>query len=162
MVTFRETLSRRNVRIGLALLVLALVLALVAMRSYERGFSINGTITNGTLFLSPRGSAVVVNSTLVLSGNGTVMVTVKKAKIYTLNGTSSVVIHARNPPLLSTFNSSVSYRYTGTEAVYPYSNLSIPAFVFMIAGTVIMMMEATRFVREVRKERNAKKGGRRQ
>jgi len=167
MVTFREALSRRPIKLGLILLFLSMILAIVALKSYEKTFTVNGTLTNGTKILSPPDdSSVVVNSTLTLRGNGTVMVTVvRKSHLYTLNGTSSIVLHMTSPPSISTINSSITYEYSGSEVVYPYSNLTIPAFVFMLTGTMLAMMETVKLVkkskerekREKRKEKEAER-----
>ncbi len=153
MVTFREVLSRGPMKLGLMLLILSLVSAVVAMQSHERWFILNGNLSGGRrVLLEPSG--LVVNSTLTLKGHGTVMVTVSEPHLYTLNDTRTLILHLTEPPTVAVLNGTVFYTMTGLEKVYPYSNLAIPAFITMIAGTVLVMISMSRFVRDVKKERD--------
>jgi len=148
MTSFREVLERGPIKVGLFFLFLAILLSGVAMFHTIIKFSRSGEVTfNGTPLV---GGDVVYNTTLSLTGNGSVVLIYPNGTVRDIlvEGNNDIKLGSKRA-MVQLLNGTVSYRYTGVKYTYPYSSLSLVAFVLMLVGIVLVFSGLTQFYREV-------------
>jgi hypothetical protein len=162
MASFKEALSNVYIRLGLVLLLLSLVLAVVSLRTSPYSFQSSGYLGAGQgiqLLGNHSASHTVSNRTLVLSGNGTlVVITAGTNKTYSLNGTS-ITLHPSDTPILSVIQGRISYHYEEEGTEYHYLNLAIVAFVIMLLGSMFSIYGFTHVMSDLKKERERRRRG---
>ena len=162
MASFKEALSNVYLRLGLILLILSLVLAVVALRTSPYSFRSSGYLEAGQglqLLGNHSASHTVSNRTLVLSGNGTLVVIVAGMnKTYSINGTP-ITLHPGDTPILSVVQGNVSYLYEEEGTEYHYLNLAIVAFVIMLLGSMFSIYGFTHVMSDLKKERERRRRG---
>ncbi|AHF81061.1 hypothetical protein [Thermococcus paralvinellae] len=161
MTTFRKALNYPLIKGGLMFLALALLLSFVSMYSVEKSYSSEGTLGIGHHIIGDENfenKYFITNRTLILSSQNASVIVIQKGKInsYILRN-QSVNLNPTSQPEISVKSGNVSYSYRVYGVDYPYSLLSLLAFVFMIVGGALSMYGYIRFmegaVKEARKRR---------
>ncbi|WP_297436132.1 hypothetical protein [Thermococcus sp.] len=162
MTSFKEALSNVYIRLGLVLLLLSLVLAVVSLRTSPYSFQSSGYLEQGRgvqLLGNQSASHTVSTRTLVLSGNGTlVVIAAGTNKTYSLNGTS-ITLHPSDTPILSVVQGRISYCYEEEGIEYHYLNLAVVAFVIMLLGSMFSIYGFTHVMSDLKREREKRRRG---
>ncbi|MBP1911589.1 hypothetical protein [Thermococcus stetteri] len=145
----------RVLSLGLFMVVLALVLSAVASFVVEdKSYSQSGELGPGEYALgneSFESKYLYPNRTLVLtSDNATLLVSSGENRSYNLRG--KIVLHPEGKPNVVVYNGSVSYTYSVKALNYPYSDLSIPALILALVGSVFLWVGYAKALRDVREE----------
>ncbi|NJE08222.1 hypothetical protein E3E31_06755 [Thermococcus sp. M39] len=161
MTTFRKAINYPLIKGGLIFLALALLLSIVSMYSVEKSYSSEGTLSIGHHIIGDENfenNYFITNRTLILSSQNASVIVIQKGKInsYILKN-QSVYLNPTSQPEISVESGNVSYSYKVYGIDYPYSLLSLLAFVFMIVGSALSVYGYIRFmesaVGEARKKR---------
>ncbi|ALM75789.1 MULTISPECIES: hypothetical protein [Thermococcus] len=150
MTTFRKAINYPLIKGGLIFLALALLLSLVSMYSVEKSYFSQGTLGVGHHIIGDKefeSNYFVINRTLIISSQNASVVVIQRGKInsYTLNN-QSVRLTPTSQPEIRVESGNVSYSYRVYGVDYPYSLLSLLAFVFMIVGSALSVYGYIRFM----------------
>lgn len=154
MGTLREALEYPFLKVGLIMLVLALVISAMGLYGVDKSYSSNGTLGEGRYLLGDEDfekSYVYYNRTLVISSSNATFSVVQgnvTEKYALLNGTVEIIPTTR--PVIDVFNGTINYTYTVSAKDYPYAIYSLIAFVLMLVGTVMAFMGYTQFLRDIK------------
>ncbi|MBO8174074.1 MAG: hypothetical protein H0Z18_02315 [Thermococcus sp.] len=161
MTTFRRALNYPLIKGGLVFLALALLLSLVSMYSVEKSYSSQGTLGVGHHVIGDKdfeNNYFITNRTLVLSSQNASVIVIQKGRInsYILKN-KSVRLNPISQPEISVESGNVSYLYRVYGVDYPYSLLSLLAFVFMIVGSALSVYGYIKFMEGAVKEAREKR-----
>ncbi len=144
MGTLRDALDYPPLlRVGLALLVLALLISVTGFYRVDKSYSSNGTLGGGMHRLGGddkfETEYLYHNRTLVISSSDANLSLIQGTQIvnYTLLN-REIRLHPRERPMIYVFNGSVNYSYNVTAVDYPYAVYSVFAFVLMLVGGVAL------------------------
>ncbi len=157
MVSFREALKNTFIKAGLVMLVLALILSLIAMISYPGSYSTKGILNPGSYVLNTTFDKkyYVENRTLIMnSGNASVIIYHGGNLTSHVFSNDTLILKLYSTPHITVEYGKVNYTYNMSGIRYPYSMLSIPAFILMIVGSAFAMMGYIRFMGEIRGGKN--------
>jgi len=154
---FRES---KVLSLGLVMVVMALVLSALASFTVEhRTYLQSGELGPGEYALgngSFEDKYLYPNRTLVLSSdNATVLVSSGENRSYNLSG--KIVLHPEKRPNIIVYNGSVSYTYRVKALNYPYSDLSIPALILALVGSVFLWVGYAKALRDIKEGRKNEK-----
>lgn len=154
MGTLRDALSYPLLRVGLALLVLALLISVTGFYRVDKSYSSNGTLGEGMHRLGDdkfETEYLYHNRTLVISSSDANLSLIQGTQIvnYTLLN-REIRLHPRERPVIYVFNGSVNYSYNVTAVDYPYAVYSVFAFVLMLVGVALSFIGYTQFIGDVR------------
>jgi len=134
--------SLRVLKLGVVLLIMALVTSALAMYSVRESTSEYGTVGKGIYYLHNdtfEKTHLYCKRTLWLNSSDAHIVLIWNGSGYPSNITGSVKLNMPTNPSIKVTSGTLQYNYTITGVRYPYSSLVFPAFVFMIVGTAAVM-----------------------
>ncbi|NJF26094.1 hypothetical protein [Thermococcus sp. Bubb.Bath] len=144
MVHRKTPLSYKPISVGLIFLVVALLMSIVGLHKVPVEYENSGTLGPGNYTLgnnSFENGYLGYNRTLVLtSSNASIIVGEAGSPTRSMNITSNVTLNPKDRPSLEVLSGNVSYTYRARAWKYPYSLLAIPAFIFMLVGTVLVFV----------------------
>ncbi|WP_456367530.1 hypothetical protein [Thermococcus sp.] len=147
--------------IGFLMIVLALILSAVASFTVEnKSYVQSGKLGPGKHVIGSdnfEGKYLYPNRTLVLSSNNTTLILVSSDKNISYNLTGRIVLHPKERPTIVVYNGSVGYTYRVRAVNYPYSDLSIPALILALIGSVFLWVGYAKIIREVREGKKNEK-----
>ncbi|WP_461865429.1 hypothetical protein [Thermococcus sp.] len=153
MVTFREALRQPLIKVGLLMLFLALILSLIAMISYPGNYNTHGVLSPGNYALNTSFDEkyYVRNRTLIMhSENASVIIYHDRNLTSHVFSNDTFILKLYSIPQITVECGKVNYTYSMSGTRYPYSALSIPAFILMIVGSAFAMMGYIRFMGEIK------------
>ncbi|ASJ01349.1 hypothetical protein [Thermococcus gorgonarius] len=143
MKSAKKILFYKPVIIGLVFLFVALIMSLIGLHSSVVEYTHSDSLGPGNYTLgdsSFENSYLGYNRTLILSSNNASVVVIENdVPTQDINVTSTVTLNLRGRPSIEVFYGELNYTYKAKAISYPYSNLAIPGFIFMIAGTSLII-----------------------
>jgi hypothetical protein len=136
------------IKLGFALLVLALLMSIVGLHKVPVTYSQSGILGQGSAVLgneSFENDHLYADRTLYLSSHNASMIVSWGDEKYPLNLTTNVTLKPAGRPTVNVFSGNVSYRYEVAAWEYPYSSLALPALVAMLTGTILIFVGYLRF-----------------
>ncbi len=134
---------------GLVFLFIALVLSAVSVFCYRTvHYSSSGTLGTGQHVLGDEAfeGYEVTNRTLVLSSeNASFSLLWGNYTSHNLSG--RITLHPSGRPVINVYRGELNYTYEVTARRYPYVDLSIPALIFAITGTIFAWVGLERLLR---------------
>ena len=132
------------IKVGLVLLLLALLGSIVGLHKAPVRYSESGTLGPGVHVLG-NGSFeykhFYANRTLELSSeNASVVISWEGSKAYKLNLTTNITISPQGRPRVNVISGNVTYKYEVTSWEYPYSSLAVPSLIAMVLGTMLVFV----------------------
>ncbi|WP_232460715.1 MULTISPECIES: hypothetical protein [Thermococcus] len=154
MGTFRDAMSYPLLRVGLIMLILALLISIAGFYRVNKTYSASGTLGEGMHYLGDdkfENEYLYHNRTLVLYSSNANLSLLQGAEMtnYTLVD-REITLHPEERPVIYVFNGSVNYTYNATAVDYPYAVYSLFAFVLMLVGVVMAFLGYTQFLRDVK------------
>jgi hypothetical protein len=144
MVRGKTPLSYKPISVGLIFLIVALLMSIVGLHKVPVGYSSSGFLEPGNYTLGTKSfenNYLDYNRTLVLtSTNASILVSDDGSSARLMNVTSRITLNPTDRPYIDVLSGNVSYTYKATAWKYPYSSIAIPAFVFMVVGTVLVFV----------------------
>ena len=144
MASSQTPFSYWPIKVGLLLLVLALLTSIVGLHKVPVSYSESGTLGPGFHFLgndSFEYRHFYGNRTLELSSeNASIVVSWEGSKPYALNLTTNITISPGGRPTVNVISGNVSYTYEVTSWEYPYSSLAVPSLAAMVLGTMLVFI----------------------
>jgi len=135
---------------GLAFLFIALVLSAVSVFCYRTvHYSTSGTIGIGRHVLGNETfeNYEVVNRTLVLSSENASFSILWGSNYTSYNLSGRITLHPPGRPIVDVFEGKLNYTYEVSARRYPCADLSIPALILAVAGTIFAWVGLERILR---------------
>ncbi|WP_240923407.1 hypothetical protein [Thermococcus sp. 18S1] len=157
MGTFRDAMEYPLLKVGLIMLVLALVISAAGFYRVGKTYSASGTLGEGMHYLGDdkfETEYLYHNRTLILSSSDANLSLIQGVEMtnYTLVN-REITLHPSERPVIYVFNGSVNYTYSATAVDYPYAIYSVVAFVLMLVGVVMAFMGYSQLLRDVKEGR---------
>lgn len=153
MVTFREALRQPFIKAGLLMLVAALLLSLAAMMSYPGSYRVKGVLNPGSYVLNTTFDEryYVENRTLVMHSENASVIVYHGGNLTSHSfSNDTLILRLYSTPHITVKYGKVNYTYSMDGVRYPYSMLSVPAFILMIVGSAFAMMGYVKFLGEIK------------
>lgn len=150
MTSLKEAIKFPLIKFGILSLIFALVLSLLAMHGVEKSYENSGVLGVGEHVIGDEEFEkryYITNRTLTLfSENASFcVIQANSIKYYFLHNESLNLTPISRPTIhIQKGNLTYSYKVNGVN--YPFSSLSILAFILMIVGTVLSMAGYVRFM----------------
>ena len=159
MVTFREALRQPLIKAGLLMLFIALILSMIAMVAYPGRYSDKGVLNPGSYVLNTSFDEryYVENRTLIMHSSNASVILYHGGNLtsHTFSN-DTVTFKLYSIPHITVEYGKVNYTYSMSGIRYPYSLLSLPAFILMIVGSAFAMMGYIKFMGEIKGGENEK------
>lgn len=150
MTSLKEALMFSLIKFGVLSLIFALVLSLLAMYGVEKDYENSGVLGVGEHVMGDEEFEkryYITNRTLILfSENASFyVIQANSIKHYSLHN-ESLNLTPISRPTIHVQRGNLTYSYKVSGVNYPFSFLSIPAFILMIVGTMLSMAGYVRFM----------------
>ncbi len=136
------------IKLGLALLFLALFLSIVGLHKVPVTYEQSGELGPGYHLLgndSFENSYLYANRSLQIGSSNASLELYWGNQSYPLNLTTNVTLKPAGRPAVKVLSGNVSYRYEAESWRYPYAFLAVPALLSVMIGSVLVFVGYIRF-----------------